>query len=149
MAKDMPAQPYVELQLGDIDEGALLAEINAELAKAHAAIVRAETERDGDKFTASLTIKIKMLRSGRETFAIETDVASKLPRPKRISLVKEKNGRLLCPLGGASGEHPDQLRLIYDEFGRGTHQLDKRSGTIEPVERVEPVGKIGAGGAAG
>ena len=84
-------------------------------------------------------------RSGRED-PLLGDLGVRLgharPHSALKSLAKVVGGKLLCQPGGASGDNPDQLKLLYDRTGGILGSVNQRTGEfVEPPASV--AGKVG------
>jgi len=139
--ESLPSGTMVELSTGLIGEGKFIEEIDRALAEAAAALVKRKSsgERSGScKITA--TIDVGYDPDIEDHVTVVHCVVLKTPKNEKMTLVKEKGGRLLCDPSGSTASTPDQLRL-FDRNGRPTGVLDTRTGEL--LEPPTTAGKIG------
>lgn len=140
--KGLPSGAMVEINTDLIGEGDLKREMDRAIVEAHAALIhrRDKEGKTGGACKISVEIEIGYDKDMRDTVAIRHVVTLKTPKNQTVSLVKEKNGRLLCQRGGASKDAPEQQRL-FDAAGRPIGAIDKNTGEV--IEEQPVAGKIG------
>jgi hypothetical protein len=139
--KGIPADAMVELTPELIGEGEMMRELTDALRDAHAIMARRAEKGDfSGKAGVVLEIGMKRVKGAEDHMEVSFVVLVKRPKNVKATLVKERQGKLLCPLDGSSGENPDQMRM-FDGKGRPLGTLDKATGEIKETETV--VGKIG------
>jgi hypothetical protein len=128
---NVPAGAYLELNLDLIDEGNLRVQADNAIRKAVAELLDYEKQTEDRGQSAEITVKLKIRRAknANEHFEVTHTTAVKVPTPKRTSIVKEANGRLLCQPNGSSASDPDQM-VFFDRHGRQIAHEEEVAGRI-------------------
>lgn len=147
MSKKSPIPPgaYVGVNVNNIDEGKLKKRLDRQLTRAMKELKDYE-EQSGDrsgKAVITATIALARSKDSKEFWAITYGVKIATPMPKNLSLVKERNGHLLCQPTGASEFDPDQM-VIFDDKGRPIGGTDPETGEVyDGADKPTVAGSIG------
>jgi len=134
----------IELQLGLIDEGRLLQQMNAALREGHKELqhYREETGDSTGKVTIELGLELAYDPEMKDHIVITHGVRKKVPARKARTIVKDKGGYLLVQPIGSDRNSPDQFRL-FGADGKPIGTWSEAEGVIEEPPAV--AGKIASG----
>lgn len=113
-----PAGAMQEIRIELIDEGAFQQQVNRVLQRSVDELLKFEQEHEDKTGAIEIVAKIKISRlpNTTEFFRVATVVTTKVPTPKKMTVVKEAGGKLLCqPVG--TNEDPNQQQF-FDGRGR-------------------------------
>jgi hypothetical protein len=137
----VPPGAFVELTLPLVDEGECLAKVNRAIRRAMRGLRSYEEETDDKTQCAvvSLKLKIKRTKGAQDHFDVTYGTKVETPEAKRTSIVKERNGKLLCQPAGSNEGAPEQ-QLFYDAKGRIIGGVDPETGEVaDPEGGSEPL----------
>ena len=126
-----PEPAYVELDAQHISEGKFLAAMNRRLRDAFKRLKEFEQEAGPGAGKVSVTgrVEIRRAKNLQEHYEVLFEVTAKTPTMKVGSVVKEKNGRLLCRPQGSAEDSPDQ-QLLFDAAGNQVGGIDPDTGEV-------------------
>jgi len=134
--KGIPAGAMVELDPSLINEGEFLREMKDAIEQAYAVLnKRAELGNRSGKAVVSIDIALAFPKDIDNHIELVTCIVVKRPKTGKKTIVKEKNGRLLCQPIGTTADTPDQQRL-FDAFGQPIGAIDRSTGEVLSEDEV-------------
>lgn len=117
--KAPPPGAFVSVGIDQIDEGRFKKQLDASMLKAYSDLAEYIKATDDQSGKATLTFKIILTKTKgvKDHFTIKTTKAVSIPQPVVESVVKVRNGKLLCQPIGASEHDPDQ-QAFFDADGK-------------------------------
>lgn len=148
----LPAGAMIELDTNGVDEGKFRRQLDRALSEGHIALKKYREDTGDGKGKVEIVAKLVMAYDpdAEEYLTIDHVVKTRIPVKVRRTIVKEKNGRMLCQPTGSSPDSPDQQRL-FDGQGRPIGTIDKSTGELvpEPEDREASVPRVAGRIAAG
>ena len=135
--KNLPAGAMVELDPSLINEGEFLREVKEAIEAAYGVLnKRAEMGNRSGKAVVTCDISLAFPKDIDNHVEITTCITVKRPKTGKKTIVKEKNGRLLCQPIGTTADTPDQKRL-FDGHGRPIGAIDRKTGEVLDEAQIE------------
>lgn len=120
---------YLELSTDLIAEGKFKKKVDAEIRRVFRELreYEAEVGKTG-KAVINAKITINSAKGMNDHYQVKFVVKSAVPVVESSTLVKQKNGRLLCRPEGSAEDSPDQAILQFDDQGNPVAGVDPDSG---------------------